>query len=291
MEVLVKIAVHFGATDLTADPGEVAYEAETRGFEGIVFPEHTHMPVGHEESPYSGTEERMVQYRRLHSPFIAMAWAASRTSRLSIGTCVSLAAQHDPIILAKMLASLDLLSNGRIVYGFGFGWSEQEMIDHGVDPGRRRATVREKMLAVRELWSAEQAGFSGELVRFPPCWSWPKPSGLSAVPLLLGASGSDQVFDHVIEYCDGWIPPVRGNVEVFSAEVRRLGTRAEQAGRDPRSIAVHVVAPNRSLALLEELRAAGVQRAILHLPFGDIDAVRRRLDEYARDFLPHFPSG
>jgi probable F420-dependent oxidoreductase len=285
----VQLALHFGATDLTADPGDVAHEAEIRGFEGIVFPEHTHMPVGHEESPYSGTEERMMQYRRLHSPFIAMAWAAARTTRLTIGTCVSLAGQHDPIILAKTLASLDLLSNGRISYGFGFGWSEQEMLDHGVDPRRRRATVREKMLAVRELWTAEQPSFRGELVRFPPCWSWPKPTG--AVPLLLGAGASDQVFDHVVEYCDGWVPPVRSDLDAFAVQVQRLRVRAEQAGRDPRSIEIHVVAPNRSLALFERLREAGVGRAILHLPFGDIDAVRSRLDEYARDFLPHFPSG
>lgn len=285
----MKIAVHFGATDLTADPGEVAHEAEIRGFEGIVFPEHTHMPVGHEDSPYSGTEERMLHYRRLHSPFIAMAWAAARTSRLTIGTCVSLAGQHDPIVLAKMLASLDLMSRGRIVYGFGFGWSEQEMADHGVDPRRRRATVREKMLAVRELWSAERPSFAGEFVRFPPCWSWPKPA--SAPPILLGAKATDQVFDHVVEYCDGWMPSVRDDAELFTDELSRLRAKAEQAGRDPRGIEIHVVVPNRSLALCERLRDAGVHRAILHLPFGDIDEVRRRLDDYARDFLPHFPSG
>jgi probable F420-dependent oxidoreductase len=285
----MKIAVHFGATDLTADPGEVAHEAEIRGFEGIVFPEHTHMPVGHDDSPYSGTGERMVQYRRLHSPFIAMAWAAARTRRLTIGTCVSLAGQHDAIVLAKMLASLDHMSKGRIAYGFGFGWSEQEMADHGVDPRRRRATVREKMLAVRELWSAEQPSFAGEFVSFPPSWSWPKPA--HRVPLLLGARGTEQVWDHVVEYCDGWMPSVRGDVEIFAAELGRLRAKAQAAGRDPRSIAVHVVTPNRSLALFDALRGAGVDRAILHLPFGDIDEVRRRLDEYARDFLPHFPSG
>ena len=182
------------------------------------------------------------------------------------------------------------MSDGRVVYGFGFGWSEQEMADHGVDPRRRRATVRETMLAVRELWTAEQASFSGEFVRFPPSWCWPKPKTASAIPLLLGARASDKVFDHVIEYCDGWVPSVRGDVEAFAADVRRLRARAEQAGRDPGSVEVHVVAPNRSLELFEGLRAAGVRRAILHLPFGDIDEIRHRLDDYARDFLPWFPS-
>jgi probable F420-dependent oxidoreductase len=288
----MRIAVHFGATDQTADPGAVAHEAEIRGFDAIVFPEHTHMPVEHEAAPYSGTDERMVHYRRLHSPFISMAWAAARTTRLKIGTCVSLAAQHDPIVLAKTLASLDALSGGRIVYGFGFGWSEQEMIDHGVDPRRRRATVREKMLAVRAIWTQEQASFSGEFIAFPPSWSWPKPGGGGTrVPIFLGAKGTDKVFDHVIEYCDGWVPSVRGDVEGITADIRRLKARAADAGRDPASVHVDVISPQRSVALFEGYRDAGVERVIIHLPFGDIDEVRRTLDDYARDFLTVFHPG
>jgi probable F420-dependent oxidoreductase len=230
----------------------------------------------------------MVHYRRLYSPFIAMAWAASRTTRLSVGTCVSLPGEHDPIVLAKTLASLDAMSGGRVVYGIGFGWLEQEMRDHGVDPKRRRATLREKILAVKAIWTQEEAAFAGEFVRFPACWSWPKPKSLARLPILLGAKGTDQVFDHVIEYCDGWIPPVRESVAEFGAAIRRLKARAEAAGRDPATIRIDVISREQSVARFEGFRAIGVERVILHLPFGDIDTVRRRLDDYARDYVRRF---
>ncbi|MGX1701957.1 TIGR03619 family F420-dependent LLM class oxidoreductase [Microbacterium sp. NPDC055357] len=284
----MKLAVHFGAHDLTADPGQVAYEAEIRGFDGIVFPEHTHMPVEHGLAPYSGTEDRMMHYRRIFNPFVAMAWAAARTTTLSIGTAVALPGEHDPIILAKTLASLDHLSKGRIVYGAGFGWSEQEMIDHGVDPKRRRAVAREKLLAVQAIWSEDEASYSGEFVNFPPAWNWPKPDSLSRVPILIGAKGTDRVFDHVVEYGHGWIPSVREDTAAFATDVARLKAKAEDAGRDPESLLIHAMAPNRSVQLLEGLREAGAHRAILHLPFAGLDDVRIRLDEYAREYLPRF---
>jgi probable F420-dependent oxidoreductase len=281
----MKIAVQIGATDETADPGRVAQEAESRGFDGIFFPEHTHMPVKQKPMPYAGNEERVLRFRRLFSPFISMAWAASTTKTLKIGTCVSLAAQHDPIVLAKTLASLDVMSNGRVVYGFGFGWLDEEMLDHGVDPKRRRAIVREKMLAVNELWTKDEASFSGEFVRFPACWSWPKPVQRPRPSILLGAKPTDRVFDHVIEYCDGWVPSLHDGL---IGNVRRLRERAEQAGRNPATLQVDVIAHDNSfetgelsVAKLEELGSAGVQRVILPLPFGKIDEVRRRLDEHA----------
>ncbi len=285
----MKFAVQLGATDDIADPGSVAHETEIRGFDALFFPEHTHMPVRHVPIPsaYIGVEERMVRYRRMLNPHISMAWAASATKTLKVGTCVALPAEHDAINLAKTLATLDLMSNGRVVYGFGFGWLEEAMIDHGVDPKRRRKTVRETMLAVKALWTQEQASFSGEIVSFQPCWSWPKPPE-SRIPILLGAAGTDQVFDHIIEYCDGWMPSQRGDVGDFLGKLDRLKARAADAGRDPRTIQVDVVVRNLSLEKFEALHQAGVQRAILHLPFGDIDEVRRTLDDYAKDFLRPF---
>lgn len=284
----MKFAFHFPATDHTADPGDVACEIEQRGLDGILFPEHTHMPVDHEASPYSGTEDRMVKNRRLFSPFTSMAWAAARTSRISIGTCVSLPAQYHPIVLAKTLASLDHLSKGRIVYGVGYGWLEQEMIDFGVDPKRKRALVREHILAVREIWTKEKPSFSGEFVEFPPCWCWPKPPEANRLPILMGAAGSEKTLDHVVEYCDGWMPSIRGNIEAFSGRVARLREKALEAGRDPASLKIDVIAPFRSVELFEGFREVGVGRVILHLPFADFDTVRRTLDEYDRDYFRHF---
>jgi probable F420-dependent oxidoreductase len=284
----MRIAVQFGPTDQTADPGQVAHEAEARGFEGIFFPEHTHIPTDMSKFPYPGAEHRILHARRFLSPWVSMSWAAARTKTLTVGTCVGLPAEHNAINLAKSLASIDLLSNGRVVYGFGFGWHEQEMIDHGVDPKRRRATVRERMLAVKTLWRDEQAAFSGEFVDFPSCWQWPKPPEPSRVPLLLGAKGTDQVLDHVIDYCDGWMPSLRGGVEVFAEAVQRLRARAADKGRDPASLELNVICADRSVAVFEALQALGVRRVILHTPYASLDEVLRTLDAYAAEFLPHF---
>lgn len=284
----MKFAFHFPATDHTADPGEVATEIEQRGLEGILFPEHTHMPVDHAPSPYSGTEERMVKNRRLYSPFVSMAWAAARTSTISIGTCVSLPAQYHPLILAKLLASLDDLSKGRITYGIGYGWLDQEMIDFGVNPKRKRARVREHILAVREIWSRDEPSFAGEFVSFPKCWSWPKPPGGNRVKFLMGAAGSDRTLDHVVDYCDGWMPSIRGDIEGFAGQVARLKDKARDAGRDPASLQIDVIAPNRSVELFEGFEKLGVNRVILHLPFAGFDTVRQTLDEYEQDFFRHF---
>jgi len=281
----MKIAIHMGATNRTASPGDVAYEAEARGFDGIFFPEHTHMPLEESAFPYPGSEYRLVHSPHLYNPFIAMAWAASRTTRLKVGASVSLPGQHDPIILAKTLASLDAMSDGRIVYGFGFGWSAQEMIDHGVDPKRRRATVREKMLAVKALWTEDHPSFSGEFVNFPPCRFGPRPPDLSRMPLLLGANGTDQVFDHVIEYCDGWAPSQRGDVADLIGLIARLRSRASDAGRDPATIQVDVIVPEPTPEIIEALDGAGVERVLLILPYLGIDEARLKLDAYAAEFL------
>lgn len=278
----MKIAVHYGATDQTADPGSVAREVEARGFDGIFFPEHTHMPVRQKGIPYPNNDERMVHYRRLYSPFVSMSWAATATKNLKVGTCVSLAVEHDPIVLAKTLASIDALSGGRVVYGFGFGWLDEEMVDHGVDPNRRRATTREKMLAAQAIWTQDEPSFSGDFVRFPPCWSWPKPHRGRRLPVLLGAGGTDQVFDHVIEYCDGWMPPLH---EGIIANIQRLRARAADKGRDPATIEVDVISRDRSAKLFEQYREAGVQRVIIHLPFAQLDKIRRTLDDYAAQFV------
>jgi len=283
----MKIAVQMGCTDRTADPASVAKAAEDRGFDALFFPEHTHMPVQQVDTPYTGHEQRFINYRSLYSPLISMAWAISATTRLTVGTCVALPAQHHAINLAKSLGSLDAMSGGRVVYGFGFGWLEEEMADHGVDPKRRRATVREKMMAVKTLWRDEQASFSGEFVNFPPCWCEPKPPP-GRLPIMLGAGGTDQVFDHVIEYCDGWMPPLRGDVADFLPKIDRLRQRAAEQGRDPATIPIDVISGERSVPLFEKFARAGVRRVILHLPFAGIDEVRRVLDEYLADYVSVF---
>jgi len=280
----MKISVQYGPTDDVPDPGRIAYEAEIRGFHGIYFPEHTHMPVGGGDIPYSGNEERVLRYRRLHSPLVAMAWAASTTKTIKLGACVALPAQHDPIILAKTLTGLDAMSGGRIQYGFGFGWQEPEMEAHGVDPKRKRATTREKMLAVKSLWTEDEAAFDGEIYKLKPTWMWPKPPA-GRIPLLLGAAGTDQVFDHIIEYCEGWMPPLRGDPKDFVAKLDYLRKRCADAGRDPKTLQIDVLSVERVPGSVEALSEAGVDSGIVHLPFGGLDVLLPALDDYAARYL------
>ena len=145
-------------------------------------------------------------YRRSLDPFVALSTAASVTERILLGTGVVLAAQHDPIVLAKQIATLDHLSGGRVVFGIGFGWNRSEAADHGVEFGERREVAREHVLCMQALWSQEQAEFHGEYVSLDPCWSWPKPVQQPRVTTLIGGGATATVFAAVAEYADGWMP-------------------------------------------------------------------------------------
>jgi probable F420-dependent oxidoreductase len=171
----MKIGITMFATDLAMDPVELACEAEARGFYSLYIPEHTHIPTSRRTPPPTGDAVLAEEYKRTLDPYIALAAASARTERIRLGTGIGLVAQHDPITFAKELATLDLLSRGRLVLGIGYGWNHEEMENHGVDVKRRREVVRETMLAMQALWTQEVASFSGEFVRFEPSWQWPKP--------------------------------------------------------------------------------------------------------------------
>jgi probable F420-dependent oxidoreductase len=171
----MQIGVTIHATDLAIGPAELACEAEARGFHSLYVPEHTHIPVSRRTPAPTGDAELADEYKRSLDPYVALAAAAAVTRTIRLGTGVALVAQHDPIALAKQLASLDLLSCGRLVLGVGYGWNHEEMENHGIDVKRRRARVREVMLAMQALWANEVAEFHGEFVRFEPSWQWPKP--------------------------------------------------------------------------------------------------------------------
>ena len=171
----MRLGVTIFASDLAMSPVELAREAEARGFASLYLPEHTHIPVSRRTPPPTGDAELAQEYKRSLDPWAALAAAAAVTSRIRLGTGVALVAQHDPIALAKQIATVDLLSGGRVVLGIGYGWNREEMADHGVEWKTRRARVRETMLAMQALWANEVAGFDGEFVRFEPSWQWPKP--------------------------------------------------------------------------------------------------------------------
>ncbi len=278
-------AVRFGVmmfpTDTAIQPVELARAVEERGFESLWFPEHSHIPASR-RTPWGGREGAPPlpeEYWRTHDQFVALAAAAAVTTRLRLGTGITLVAQRDPIWLAKQVASLDVVSGGRVLFGVGYGWNKEEMAHHGVRYGERRATLREKVLAMQALWTQEAASFAGEHVRFEPSWAWPKPVQRPHPPVIMGAAPGPKTFAHVVEFCGGYMP-IHGRGDLVAA-VPALRRAAEDAGRDPASIELGVFISPRTAAEVGRLADAGFTRFVLRLPAGPAAEVLARLDEHA----------
>jgi probable F420-dependent oxidoreductase len=275
----MQLGVTIFATDRSMSPVEVAREAEARGFCSLYVPEHTHIPISRRTPPPTGDAVLAEEYLRTLDPYVALAAAASVTRSLRLGTGIALVAQHDPIVLAKTLATLDHLSNGRLVVGIGYGWNEDEMESHGVDPRRRRALVREKMLAIQALWSKDVAEFNGELVRFAPSWQWPKPLQQPRPKILIGGAAGPILFAQIAEYADGWIPIGGAGLKQTLPELRQA---FEARGRDPGELQVVPLGVLPDRAKLEFYEKLGVREAVLRLPSAPRDQVMPVLDDYAR---------
>ncbi len=271
------IGVFIFDTDYSIRADELARELEDRGFESLFVPEHTHIPTSR-KSPFPGGGPLPKQYSHTLDPFVTLSWAAAVTSRLRIGTGICLVPQRDPIVTAKSVASLDMMSNGRFVFGMGGGWNVEEMEDHGATYRTRFAMLREHVLAMKALWGEDEATFSGEHVSFEPTWSWPKPAQQPHPPLLLGGE-SDHTLRRVVEYCDGWFPRGRGGFDPAVA-MDRLRRTADDAGRDMASLTVSVFGAPADAQTLENYAQAGINRAILPLPSEGRDQVLALLDRY-----------
>lgn len=283
----MKYALGFFPTDKSMQPVEFGRAAEDAGFESIWFPEHSHIPVSR-RTPWGGREGAPPlpeHYWRTHDAIVALAAVASVTSSLRLGTGITLVAQRDPIWTAKEIASLDMISGGRAIFGVGYGWNLEEMESHGVDHTRRRSIVREKVLAIKEIWTKEEAAFEGEHVRFDPLWSWPKPLQKPHPPIVIGGAPTNVTFRHVIEYGDGWMP-LYGRFPIVD-QVAELRNNAVEAGRDPESIEVSVFFTPADEEVIETMRAAGIDRVILPVAsrpaeetrqwIGELGALARRL--------------
>ena len=273
----MKIGVTQHATDRSMDTAHLAREAEARGFHSLYIPEHTHIPTSRRTPPPTGEEELAEEYLRSPDPYIALAAAASVTQRILLGTGIGLPAQHDPITFAKQLATLDRISEGRLVFGIGFGWNREEMENHGIDVKKRRERVREHMLAMQELWSKEIAEYRGEYVSFEPSWQWPKPLQQPRPRVLIGGAAGPKLFAHIAEYADGWMP-IGGTGLARSLASLREAMAAR--GRDPAKL--HVVPfgtlPDRGK--LEYYESIGVSECVLRLPSRGADEVLPVLDDY-----------
>ena len=275
--------MHVGAlifpTDLSIHPARLARELEERGYESLWVTEHTHIPTSRRTPAPTGTAELGEEYLRSPDPYIALAAAASVTTKILLGTGIGLPAQHDPITFAKEIATLDWLCNGRFVFGIGFGWNSEEMENHGIDVKRRRDIVREKMLAMQALWANEVASFSGEFVRFEPSWQWPKPVQQPRPRVLIGGAAGPKLFAHIAEYADGWLPIGGAGM---AAELVKLREAVAARGRDPQALHVVPMGIHPTDEKLAYYKEVGVTEAVLRIPSAPRDEVMPVLDEYAR---------
>jgi probable F420-dependent oxidoreductase len=274
----MRFGVHIFPTDESVEVDVLSKEVEDRGFESLWFPEHTHIPTSR-RTPWSKGDALPREYLRLLDPFVALTVAATCTQRLKLGSGVCLLAQHDPIVLAKTVATLDQVSAGRFLFGIGLGWNIEEMSDHGVDPKLRRSIVREKVLAMQGLWSQDEFGFEGDYVRFAPSWSWPKPVQRPHPPVLVGGAGGPLGFRHIAEFAAGWMPDLTVQpMEMVVAKIAKLAAACEAVGRDPSTVEVTMVGIQPDPAELERVAALGVSRAIFLLPSAPTDTVFAALD-------------
>ncbi|MBN84787.1 MAG: LLM class F420-dependent oxidoreductase [Gammaproteobacteria bacterium] len=273
------MGIFYFATEYGHNVVDVARDAEQRGFESLWLPEHTHIPVSR-KTPYAGGAELPKEYAHTLDPFVALAAVATATKHIRLATGISLLIERDTITMAKTLATLDLLSNGRAILGVGGGWNREEAEHHGVDWSQRFQKLEEQITAIKIIWANDEASFHGEHVRFDPIWSWPKPIQRPRPPILLGGE-TDHTLRRVIKYCDGWLPRAR-DPEIIVRGIARLNELAEEAGRDTESISVNVFAPRPDAELIDRFKSMGVARIVLWLPPEDSDAVSQRLDGYTR---------
>ncbi len=271
------IGVFIFATDYSLRMDELGAELEARGFESLFLPEHTHIPTSR-QSPFPGGGELPLEYSHTHDPFVALSFAAAATTNLKLGTGICLVPQRDPIVTAKAIASLDMMSGGRFVFGIGGGWNVEEMNDHSAEYKTRFKLMREHVLTMKALWTEEEASFTGEMVNLPASWSYPKPVQTPHPPILLGGE-TEYTLRRVVDYCDGWFPRAGRGFEPAEM-MTRLHRMADEVGRDPSTLQVSLFRAPTDRAGLEACQEAGIDRAILGLPSANRDTVLELLDEY-----------
>ncbi|PVC94194.1 LLM class F420-dependent oxidoreductase [Streptomyces sp. CS090A] len=278
----MRIATTIFLTDETVTPVRLARELEQRGFAGLYLPEHTHIPVSR-RTPYPAGGELPREYGRTLDPFVALGQAAAVTERITLGTGITLVAQHDPVDLAKQVATLDHLSGGRFTLGVGYGWNVEEAADHGVEWSTRRELARDRMALMRALWSAEPAAYEGEFGSVQASFAFPKPAQAPRGPVvgprtLIGGGAGPKLFAAIAEHADGWLPiGGRGLTE----SVPKLRAAWEEAGRDPKELQVVPYAVLPDAGKLAHYAELGIEEVVLQLPPAGEREVLRVLDGYA----------
>jgi probable F420-dependent oxidoreductase len=279
VELRVKADMQFGLTmfpaDFAIDVVRLGRAAEELGFESLFFPEHTHIPVGHDRR--ADGSPLPTEYAHALDPFVALSAVAAVTQRLKLGTGICLVIQRDPIVTAKEVASLDRLSHGRFLFGIGAGWNSKEIAHHGTDPKTRWRLLRERLEAMQRIWSNDEAEFHGQFVNFDPIMSWPKPDQQPRPPILLGGD-VPRARQRVVEFADGWIPHpfADGGAGRHIADFHAL---CDAAGRERLPVTIYGGSTNR--ADIERYAAAGAARWVFRVPASDADTVLPYLEQCA----------
>lgn len=279
----MRIAVTIFLTDETITPIRLARELEQRGFAGLYLPEHTHIPV-ERTTPYPAGGDLPREYGRTLDPFVALGQAAAVTETLGLGTGITLVAQHDPIDLAKQIATVDHLSGGRLTLGVGYGWNVEEAADHGVKWRTRRELVRDRMRLMQALWAEEPTAYDGAYGSVRASSAHPKPAQKPRGPVtgprtLVGGAAGPKLFAHICEYADGWLP-IGGRGLSESLPVLRAAWA--DAGREPDALQVVPYAVQPSPGKLAHYAELGIEETVVQLPPAGEAEVLRVLDDLAR---------
>ena len=274
----MKLGAYIFPTDYSIGIVELATAMEERGFESLWVTEHTHIPASR-LSPWPGGAELPKEYSHTLDPFVGLAAAAAVTKKLRVGTGICLLTEHDPICLAKEVATLDLISNGRFELGIGAGWNAEEMENHGTVFKDRFKVMEDRAKALRAIWTEDEATYDGPFVKFDRIWSWPKPVQKPHPPILLGGE-TKHTLRRVMEFCDGWFPRGR-SFQDPAAEMARFDAAAKEHGRDRSTLTVSLFGAKPDSAYLEQCADAGIDRGIFTIPSEGRDKVLPLLDKLA----------
>jgi probable F420-dependent oxidoreductase len=271
------IGISIFPTDQTIQPVELGRAAEDMGFESLWFAEHSHIPVAR-QTPWGGVKdapELPEHYWRTHEAFTAFAAIAATTTTLRLGTGIALVAQRDPIWTAKQVATLDHLSDGRVLFGIGYGWNKEEMASHGTAYRERRELLRERILVMKALWTQDEASFQGEYASLEPSWAWPKPVQRPHPPILMGGAAGPRTIADMVEFCDGWMP--LGTRHDLAGSIETVRTAVADAGRDPATFDITAYGAPRTDEALAAMAGMGVTRVVFTLPQAEPEIVLEKM--------------
>ena len=277
---MLKFGASMFFTDYSMAPGELGKVLEERGFESVWAPEHSHIPLSR-KTPFPAGGDLPKKYYDAMDPFVTLTMAAAATKTLKVGTGVCLVAQRDPIQTAKLVASIDTVSGGRFLFGIGNGWNQDEMENHGTPFKERHKMAREKVEAMKAIWTKSKPEYHGEFVNFDPMMTWPKPVQKPHPPVIVGGAFPYSA-RRAIRYGDGWIPQAsRGAYSEIADMIPEFRKMATEAGRDPASIEITVWFPKQDADLMQRYQDLGVSRVVFNAESEKADTMLPVIDSWA----------